>query len=64
VITRDLKEVYEAVRSVLLMARRELGLPIDEAEYSVLLTQSTDSAFIQYEDLIEEIRTEMAKKLK
>ena len=64
VIVQDLKGVYGSIRTVLLMARRELAFPIDEAEYTAMLTQSTDSALSQMESLIKEIRTEIDKKLK
>jgi hypothetical protein len=64
VIAQDLKGVFEAIRAVLLMARRELAFPIDEAEYTALLTQSTDSALSQMESLIKDIRTEIDKKMK
>jgi hypothetical protein len=64
IIAQDLKGVYEAIRAVLLMARRELAFPIDEAEYTALLTQSTDSALSQMESLIKDIRAEIDKKMK
>src|SRR5208283_3123117 len=64
VIRQDLKGVYEAVRATLLMARRELAFPIDEAEYTAMLTQSTDSASSQMESLIREVRTEIDKRMK
>jgi hypothetical protein len=64
VIARDLKGVYEAIRAVLLMARRELAFPIDEAEYAALLTESTDSALLEMENLIKDIRAEVDKKIK
>jgi hypothetical protein len=64
VIARDLKSVYEAIRAVLLMARRELVFPIDEVEYTALLTQSTDSALSQMESLIKDVRMEVDKAMK
>jgi len=64
VIKQDLKGVYGAVRATLLMARRELAFPIDETEYTALLTQSTDSALSQMESLIKDMRTEIDKKMK
>lgn len=64
VITQNLKGIYEAICAVLLMARRELAFPIDEAEYTAMLTRSTDSALSQMESLIKDIRTEIDKKLK
>jgi hypothetical protein len=63
VIAQDLKGVYEAMRAVLLMARRELAFPIDEVEYAALLTQSTDSALAQMESLIKDVRTEINKMM-
>ena len=62
-IAQDLKGVYEAIRAVLLLARRELAFPIDEAEYTAMLTQSTDSALSQMDSLIKEMRTEINKKM-
>ncbi len=64
VIMQDLKSVYEAIRNVLLMDRRELAFPIDETEYTAILTRTTDSVLSQTESLIKDIRTEMYKKLK
>ena len=43
--------------------RRELNFPMDEAEYSSLLDESTRSALVQMESVIEEIRAEMERKL-
>lgn len=63
VIVQDLKGVYEAIRAVLLLARRELSFPIDEVEYTAMLTQSTDSALSQMDSLIKEMRTEINKKM-
>lgn len=63
VIAQDLKGVYQAIRAVLLMARRELAFPIDEAEYTAMLTQSTDSALSQMDSVIREMRTEIDKKI-
>lgn len=64
VIAQDLKGVYEAMRAVLLTARRELAFPIDEGEYTALLTRSTDSALSQMESLINEIRAQIGKIMK
>jgi hypothetical protein len=63
VITQDLKDVYEEICIVLLMARRELEFPIDEEEYSVILTRSTDSSLSQIKSIIDDIRMEVNKKL-
>lgn len=63
VITKDLKEIYEALRNVLLMARRELAFPIDEREYTTMLTQVTESALTNMKSLLDEIRTEITQKL-
>ncbi len=63
VIIKDLKEVYKALCNVLLMARRELAFPIDEREYTTMLTQVTESTLTNMESLLDEIRTEIAQKL-
>ena len=63
VIVKDLKGVYEALCNVLLMARRELAFPIDEREYTTMLTQVTESTLADIESLLDEIRIEIAKKL-
>ena len=63
VIIKDLKEVYEALCNVLLMARRELAFPIDEREYTTMLTQVTESTRANVESLLDEIRTEITQKL-
>ncbi len=62
-IAQDLKGVYQAIRAVLLMARRELAFPIDEVEYTAMLTQSTDSALSQMDSVIREMRTEIDRKI-
>lgn len=62
-IGQDLKTVYETLGAALLMARKELAFPIDEAEYTALLTQSTDSVLAEMEELLKEIRVEVNKKL-
>lgn len=64
VIIKDLKEVYEAIGNVLLMARRELAFPIDEHEYKIMLTQVTESALANLESLLNYIRIEIAKKFR
>lgn len=63
VIVKDLNEVYVALRNVLLVARRELVFPIDEREYTTMLTQATESALANMESLLNEIRTAIAQKL-
>ena len=63
VIIKDLKEVYEALCNVLLMARRELAFPIDEREYTTILTQATETTLANTESLLGEIRTAIAQKL-
>lgn len=62
-ITKDLKEIYEALRNVLLMARRELAFPIDEREYTTMLTQVTESSLTDMKSLLDEIRVEIKRKL-
>lgn len=63
VIRGDLKEIYEAVRNVLLMARRELAFPINETQYLEILNQATESSLASTNNLFDEIRTEILKKL-
>lgn len=63
VVIKDLKEVYEALRNVLLMARRELAFPIDEREYTTMLTQVTESNITDIKSLLDEIRREIIKRL-
>lgn len=63
VITQDLKNVYEAVRSVLLLAREELDFPIDAAEYTAILTGSTEAALTEMDIVIKSIRAEIAKRM-
>ena len=63
VIVKDLKEVYEALCNILLMARRELAFPIDEREYTTMLTKVAESTFANMESLLDEIRAEIAQKL-
>lgn len=63
VIKEDLREVYEAVRNVLLMARRELAFPIDESAYATLINQSTDMVLTSIEDLYNEIRAQIRQKM-
>lgn len=63
VITKDLKEIYEALRNVLLMSRRELAFPIDEREYTAMLNRATELALANMESLLKEIREEIAQKL-
>ena len=63
-IIKDLKEVYEALRNVLLMARRELAFPINEREYTSMLTQVSESAIANMKSLLDEVRTAIAQKLK
>jgi hypothetical protein len=64
VITQDLKDVYEEIRAILLMARRELAFPIDETEYTDLLKESNDSALFEMENLIKDVRTVIDNKMK
>ncbi len=63
VIRKDLKEVYETLFHVLLMARRELAFPIDERQYTDMLNQTTELALADMESLLDEIRAEVAEKL-
>jgi hypothetical protein len=63
VIKKDLKEVHEALVNVLLMARKELAFPIDEAQYKTMLNQATESALASMDDLFKEVRAEVEKKL-
>lgn len=62
-LIKDLKEVYEAVRNVLLTARRELGFPIDEDDYTTMLTQATDSIVAETKSFLEDIRSEVKRRL-
>ncbi len=63
VIRRNLEEVYGALRKVLLMARRELSFPIDEKQYSTILSGATEIALANIDSLYKEIRSQIAKKL-
>jgi len=63
VIREDLKEVYGALRNVLLMARRELGFPINESQYLAILNQATELALDNLKSLFDEIRSEISKRL-
>ena len=63
VIRKDLEDVYVALRKVLLMARRELAFPIDEKQYSAILSDATEIALANIDSLYEEIRSQIAKKL-
>jgi hypothetical protein len=63
VIKKDLKEVYETLVNVLLMARKELAFPIDEVQYKTMLNQATESALASMDDLFKEVRAEVEKKL-
>lgn len=62
-IRKDLKEIYEALGSVLLMARRELAFPIDENQYATMLNQATELALANMKSLFDEIRVQIAQKL-
>lgn len=64
VIGKDLKRVFESLTGILLMARRELSFPIDEGEYSAVLTQSTEAALHYMETFVEEVREEVNKRMK
>ena len=63
VIIKDLKEVYETLRGVLLIARKELAFPIDEEQYATMLNQATELALADTDKLIKEIRSEVTKRL-
>ncbi len=61
-IRKDLKEVYDTLRNVLLIARRELAFPIDERQYSNILNQATELALSEMDKFIDEIRSEVARR--
>lgn len=63
VIRKDLEGVYGALCRVLLMARRELSFPIDEKQYSTMLSGATEIALANIDSLYKEIRSQIAKKL-
>ena len=63
VITKNLKEIYGALRNVLLMSRRELAFPIDERGYTTMLNRETELALTSMESLLKEIREKIAQKL-
>lgn len=63
VVLNNLKEIHEALRNLLLMARKELAFSIDEDAYNAMLTPATESAIANTKNLLEEIRTEIKKKM-
>jgi len=63
VIIKDLKDVYKALQDTLLMVRRELAFPIDEREYTAMLTQANESTSTDMKNFLSEIRAEITKKL-
>ena len=62
VIMCNSKEIHEAARSVLLMARRELSFPINEKKYKNMLNKATDEAIQNMRDFSDMIRIEIEKK--
>lgn len=64
VILENLKDIYESVNGILLLARRELAFPINEDEYKDKLNHSTQAALEQLNNYIAIIRTEVSEKIK
>ena len=62
VIKGDLREIYNAMKDMLLVSRKELGFPINEKEYSILIDQSTTAALVSIHNLYKEIRTQVKQK--
>ena len=63
VIIQDMTSVYESLPAVLLMARKELNFPINEAEYNSMLARSGDTALVDLRNLINEVKAEIRKKM-
>ncbi len=63
VIKKNLRPIHESCRDVLLLARRELSFPIDEAVYKNIMTASIDAAVQHLDELFSEIRKQVEEKM-
>jgi len=60
---KNLPRVYEGLREVLLIARQELGFPIDAEEYSKLIAEATAAAQTSVKSLLQEVREQVLLKI-
>lgn len=64
VVMSGLPAVQEGLREVLLMARNELGFPIDADEYRSLISEATAKAQTSFSDLLHSVREEVLEKIR
>ncbi|HUT28545.1 MAG TPA: hypothetical protein VMX13_02045 [Sedimentisphaerales bacterium] len=64
VVAKHLKNIYEASRDVLLLAREELGFPIDGIRYRKIMDDRIESMEKNLKELFAQIRSEVEKKMK
>lgn len=64
VVAKCLKNIYEASRDVLLLAREELDFPIDETRYKEIMDNRIESMEKNLEEFFAHIRSEVEKKMK
>jgi hypothetical protein len=62
-IQRNTRAIYEASRDVLLLARRELSFPIDEARYKDVMDQYLGEGAKQSADMFTELRRQCLQKM-
>lgn len=63
VIMNNLPKIYEGLQEVLLLARQELGFPIDAEEYSAIISEATATALSLTNNMLREIRAQVLLKI-
>lgn len=62
-IMSNLPKVYEGLKEVLLMARQELGFPIEASEYSTIISESAASSQASVNSLLQEVRAQVLERI-
>jgi mannitol-specific phosphotransferase system IIBC component len=63
VIKQNLKNIYDALKDVLLFARQELSFSIDQERYKTLITEQTESTIRNLDKFLAEIRKQVLAKM-
>jgi len=63
VVSSHLRTIYEAMRDILLLARRELSFPIEEENYKEIMNSRIDGMEKSLRDFFAEIRKQAVEKM-
>lgn len=63
VIAENLKAIYEPLKEILLLARKELSFPINEDQYRQIINTQTESDTKNIQNFLSEIREQVIKRM-